>query len=36
MNIIELIAEERIQQAIADGQFNNLQGQGKPLQGNYR
>ncbi len=33
MNIIEVIAEERIQQAIADGQFINLQGQGKPLQG---
>jgi len=31
MNIIELISGERIQQAIADGQFGNLQGQGKPL-----
>ena len=35
MNIIEMIAEERIQQAISDGRFSNLQGQGKPLQGIY-
>jgi hypothetical protein len=32
MNIIEMIAEDRIQQAISDGHFSNLQGQGKPLQ----
>jgi hypothetical protein len=33
MNIIEMIAGQRIQQAIADGLFSNLEGQGKPLQG---
>jgi len=30
MNIFELIAEERIKRAIADGQFENLEGKGKP------
>ena len=33
MNIFEWISEERIQYAIIDGYFSNLQGQGIPLQG---
>jgi len=31
MNIIALIAEKKIQAAVADGEFANLPGHGKPL-----
>ena len=31
MYIFEIIAERKIQQAIVDGEFDNLQGKGKPL-----
>lgn len=31
MLIFEIIAERRIQQAIAEGEFDNLQGKGKPI-----
>ncbi len=32
MDIISLIAEEKIKEAIRTGEFDNLPGQGKPLQ----
>ncbi len=32
MNILEMIAEEKIREAIRNGEFANLPGQGKPLQ----
>lgn len=31
MNIFEIIAEKRIQEAIDNGEFDNLPGKGKPL-----
>lgn len=31
MYIFEIIAERKIQQAMAEGEFDNLQGKGKPL-----
>ncbi len=32
MNILEMIAEEKIREAIRNGEFANLPGKGKPLQ----
>lgn len=32
MNILELIAEEKIKEAIRNGEFENLSGKGRPLE----